>query len=86
MTKKIQGIIDLVEDAIENGANSIEEVHMSIAEKPFELLKNIAPLEQAADSILNIQEQTIGNVYQTIRRINEEAANVARDMLAKTSK
>ena len=43
---KLVGLVDLIEEAIENGANSVEEVHQTIASQPLEILKGIAPFRE----------------------------------------
>ncbi len=80
---KLRGLVDLVEEAIENGANSVEEIHQTIASQPLEILKNIAPLENASETIQDFQERTIGSVYETIRTVNTQVAELAKKMLDK---
>ena len=84
--EQIKGLITLVQEAIENGATSVEEVHRTIANKPLEALKNIEPIAGPLDSFQQIQDQTIGNIYETIRMVNAQVGDIARDLLDKTGK
>lgn len=84
--EQIKSIVSLVQGAIENGATTVEEVHQDIASKPIELLKNIAPLANTADKVGKFQEQTIGSVYDTIRLVNAQVGEVARNLLDKAGK
>ncbi|MEZ5003808.1 MAG: hypothetical protein R2730_12320 [Chitinophagales bacterium] len=81
--EQLKGIVALVEEAIENGATTVEDVHREIAAKPLEILKNITPIAPTADKIEKIQDETIGSIYDTIRLINSKVAEVAKQMLNK---
>ncbi|HMV77014.1 MAG TPA: hypothetical protein PL048_02185 [Leptospiraceae bacterium] len=83
---QIRGLIDLVQDAISKGAASVEEVHRSIANQPLELLKQIQPLESSIQGFQDFQNQTIGGIYESIRSINQQAGEIARDLLSKVEK
>lgn len=83
---QIKGIVTLVEEAIENGASTVEDVHREIAAKPIEILKNIAPIAPAAEKMGKIQDETIGSIYDTIRLVNAKVAEVAKQLLDKAGK
>ena len=40
--EQLKGIITLVQEAIENGATTVEEVHQEIASQPLKILKNVS--------------------------------------------
>jgi hypothetical protein len=80
---KLIGIVDMVQSAIENGARSVEEVQREIAKKPFEMLKSIEQIEPTVTQVESFHDQTIGNIYDMIRKLNTEAATVAKDLLSK---
>ncbi len=84
--EQVKGIVSLVQEAIENGASTVEEVHQEIAAQPLKILKNIAPLADTADKIEKFQEQTIGSVYDTIRMVNAQVGDVAKQLLDKAGK
>lgn len=81
MAKK-KSLIDLIQEAIDKGANSAEEIHRAIADKPLKLLLKIDVLSGPAKKIKRIQDESIGAIYDLIREINEQVAKYATEMLA----
>ncbi len=76
-------IKDLVQEAIDKGATSVEEVHQAIASKPFELAEQMAPNILSAKSVEQLQRKTIGSVYDTIRQVNKTVGEIAETLLSK---
>jgi hypothetical protein len=83
MMNRIRNLQELVQDAIDKGATTVEEVHRSIASLPFEQLQKIAILEGPSQKALDLTEQSIGAVYDAIRNLNQRAGKMARDLLDK---
>ncbi len=83
---KLMGLVELVQTAIDKGATSVEDVHKYIANEPFEILNKIGPIGTVSKGIQNIQNQTIGSVYDLIRTINKEIGDIAKDLLEKAEK
>jgi hypothetical protein len=81
MTDELQGLKDLVQEAIDKGATSVEEVHRSIAALPFAVLERIEPLAEPARTMKDLQQQSIGFVYDAIRRLNRVAGEIAEELL-----
>jgi polyhydroxyalkanoate synthesis regulator phasin len=77
---------DLVQELVDKGATTVEEVHKSIAALPLEVLENIEGVGEKAGEIKEIQQKTIGNVYNIIRDINNRAADLAEDIISKVEK
>ncbi|MCJ7683525.1 MAG: hypothetical protein MUO68_04450 [Desulfobacteraceae bacterium] len=80
---KLKGLLDLVQVAIDKGATSVEDVQKAVANQPLNILEKIAPLKTPVKGIKEIQNQTIGSVYDIIRTINQEVNVMAKDLLAK---
>ncbi len=74
----------VVKQAIEMGATNVEQIHQSIAKMPLKYLEKIERIESAAKKVGDIQEKTIGYVYDLIRRVNNRVDGVAKDLLKKT--
>ncbi len=74
----------VVKDAIDKGAASVEQVHLSIAKMPLKYLERIERIENATKKVGDIQEKTIGYVYDLIRRVNSRVDGIANDLLKKT--
>ncbi|MFC1888995.1 hypothetical protein ACFL4G_04485 [Thermodesulfobacteriota bacterium] len=72
---------DLVQDLIDKGATSVEQIHKAIVAMPFETLEKIEPLENVVKSTKKIQESTIGTVYDVIRNVNKEVGRLAEELL-----
>ena len=81
MTDELQGLKDLVQEAIDKGATSVEEVHRSIAALPFTVLERIELLAEPARTMKDLQQQSIGFVYETIRTLNRVAGEIAEELL-----
>ena len=77
-SKEIQ---DLVKSAINQGAQSIEQVHQVIAKLPLNYLGRIEKFEDTTKDIKGIQEKTIGHVYDLIKTVNAKVHDVAKEML-----
>jgi len=76
--KKIK---DLVQEMIDKGATSVEQIHKAISDMPFEALGKIEPLESTVETTKKIHDETVGNVYNIIRKVNEEVGKQADELL-----
>lgn len=79
--EKLNDLQEFVQVTIDRGVTSIEGVHKAIAEMPFDLLAKITPLKGVADGVKEIQANTIGTVYESIRLVNEKAGEIAARLL-----
>jgi hypothetical protein len=82
----LKGLKDLVQEAIDKGATTVEEVHQSIASKPLEILQQLVPDKTPAKEIEAFQKKTIGSVYDMIRTVNQAVGEIAGNLLAKIEK
>ena len=78
-----RGLTELIEDAVNTGATSVEEIHKRIAEMPLTVLEQLGIFERTAGDVRQIQEKSIGAVYELIRDVNHEVAQLARELLEK---
>lgn len=79
--EKLLSVQEIVEKAIENGATTVEQVHLSIASMPFDMLEKVDALQKPVGKAREIHDQTVGNIYETIRLLNERAGEIARGLL-----
>ncbi|MDJ0868807.1 MAG: hypothetical protein QNK03_22045 [Myxococcota bacterium] len=78
-----RALTELIEDAVNKGATSVEEIHKRIAEMPLTVLERLGVFERTASDVKEIQETSIGAVYELIRDVNHEVAKLARELLEK---
>lgn len=74
---------DLVQEVVDKGATSVEDVHKAIAALPLEVLESIESLEEPAKNVKDIQQKTIGGVYDIIRKVNNKVSELASDIIDK---
>lgn len=80
---QLKNLKDLVQDAIDKGATTVEEVHQAVASKPLELLEQLVPEKTPAKDIDAFQQKTIGSVYDMIRQVNQAVGEIAGGLLEK---
>jgi hypothetical protein len=71
----------MVQDAINNGATSVEEVHKKIASMPLAAFKNVEGFGSLAQSTEDLTHATIGTIYDTIRQVNDQVGQISKQML-----
>jgi hypothetical protein len=75
---RIEAVKDLIQEAVDKGATSVEQIHKVIAGMPLDALAKRGLLRgEDADELKQANEATIGVVYDAIRRINREVGELA---------
>lgn len=74
-------LADLVEEAIEDGASTVEEIHKAVANMPLAMLEELDVFGDVVNDVRKVQESSIGSIYDAIRKINREVAQLADDLL-----
>ena len=80
-----KSVARLVQDAIDRGATTVEEIHKAIADLPLKILEERDLLRGPAKQVRRVQDQTIGAVYGLIREVNHQVGKLASDLLEKRS-
>ncbi len=80
LLNKIELLKDMIQTAIDNGARTVEDVHKSIADLPFEVLEKNGLLDEDSLQLRERNQQTIGAVYGKIREVNQKIGELASDM------
>ncbi len=83
--EKIISLQKLVEQAIDNGATTVEQVHSAIASMPFDILERIEGLQKPVNKARDVHDDTVGNIYETIRLLNDRSGEIARKLLGERS-
>src|SRR6185369_7631732 len=71
---QIEAVKDLIQEAIDKGATSVEQIHRTIADLPLSALEQRGLLGEEGKSLV---DSSIGAVYETIRAVNREAGELA---------
>lgn len=78
---EVKRLADLVQEAVDEGATSAEEIHKSIADLPLEVLERLDVFKDAVEDVRKVQDASIGAVYDAIRQINREVTALARRLV-----
>lgn len=71
------GVKDLVQDAVEGGANAVEKVHTAVASKPFDVLEQVTPIALPVKGVRLLHDTIVSGVYASIRLVNKAVGVVA---------
>jgi hypothetical protein len=74
-------IADLVQEAINRGATTAEDIHKAIANLPLKILEEINVLKKPVREVRKVQDRSIGAVYDMIRAINDRVGKLASELL-----
>ena len=80
-TPERKALVRFIEEAIEKGATTVEDVHKSIAQLPLKVLEESDLLRGPAKEVRRIQDHTIGVIYDLIRYINGQVGRLAIELL-----
>ena len=86
MTTGKKTLITLVQDEIDKGATTVEEIHKAIADLPLKVLEETGLLKGPAKEVQRVQDRTIGVIYDAIREVNERVGTFASELLAEAAK
>jgi hypothetical protein len=75
----------LIQEAIDKGATTVEEIHKSIADLPLKILEESDLLRSPAKEAKRVQDHTIGAIYDVIREVNEKVGTFASELLAEAA-
>ena len=82
-TAQAKRIADLIQEAVDKGATTVEEVHKSIADLPLKVLEEVEFLKKPVKQVRRVQDRSIGAVYDLIRGINEQVGKLANEVLSR---
>jgi hypothetical protein len=79
-TDEVQTLTRLIEEVIEKGANTAEEINRAVLELPISVLGSLG-LEDTATEVGKVQDISIGAIYKFIHDINHRVADLATELL-----
>ncbi len=77
--QRVELLKDLIQEAVDKGATSVEQVHQYIAGLPFEALEKTGLLQDDKLQLRDKQRRSIGMVYDAIRSINRQVGELISD-------
>ena len=80
-----KNVAKLIQEAIDRGATTVEEIHKSIVDLPLKILEEIDLLRGPAKEAKRVQDHTIAAIYDVIREINEQVGTLASELLAEAA-
>jgi hypothetical protein len=83
LRSRAKRLADVVEQVVDDGAKSVEEIHKAIADLPLEMLQRLDGFEDTLKDVRKLQESSIGAIYDAIRKVNHEVARLATEVLAR---
>ena len=79
-------LVRLIQDAVDRGATTVEEVHKSIADLPLRVLEEAGLLRGPAREVKRLQDRTLGAIYGAIRDVNQRVGTYAAELLKRRSR
>jgi hypothetical protein len=76
-----QDLADVVRKAVDEGATTVEDIHKAVADLPLEMIARLDGFEDALKDVRRVQKESIGAIYDLIRRINRDVTRLAGEML-----
>lgn len=85
-TEEDKELVELIEDAVDKGATTVEEIHREIADLPLSILERAGLLESTTEKVRSLQDASIGAVYDVIRSVNHKVTDLAGGILSRKKK
>lgn len=82
MTTGKKTLTRLIQDEIDKGTTTVEEIHKAIADLPLKVLEGSELLKAPAKKVRRMQDRAIGGIYDLIRQVNEKVGGFASELLA----
>lgn len=77
---RLELLKDAVQQAVDNGATNVEQVHQYIAALPLETLEKLGFFEDQVSKVRTKQAETIGIAYDAVRTINRQIGQIFSDI------
>jgi hypothetical protein len=71
----------LVRQAIDDGADTVEEIHRSIAALPLDVLERLDLFKETVKDVRKVQDTSIGAIYDLVHKVNREVGKLAQELL-----
>jgi len=85
-TGRAKGVKDLIQDAVEHGSTAVQEVHETVAARPFRILELIPPIRLPVQGVRLVHDAVVRTVYSSIRLANRAVGAVADEVIEVSEK
>jgi hypothetical protein len=79
--QRVDLVKDTIQQAIDRGVRSVEEIHQYVAGLPFEALARAGLFDDQRWQLRQRQRRTIAMIYEAIRHINGEVGRLVSDQI-----
>jgi hypothetical protein len=79
--QRLELLKDFIQEAVDRGASSVEDIHQYIADLPFEALEKAGLLKADTLGLRLLSRRSIGLVYGAVRRINHGIGQLISDQI-----
>ena len=86
MTSGKKTLMSLVQEEIDTGATTAEEIHKAIADLPLKVREESDVLKGPAKEVRRVQDPTLGAIYDVIREVKQQVGTFAAQLLAEAAK
>jgi phosphoribosylformylglycinamidine (FGAM) synthase-like enzyme len=86
MIARWKRVSKVIQEAIDRGATTVEDIHKSVADLPLKVLEERPVLRRPAKEVRRVQDRSIGAVYDLIREVNAQVGNLASELLSKLAR
>lgn len=81
--QELHGLTELVESAVAEGAQTVEEIQLHILHRPYRILEKILPIPGLIQQIKKLNIAGIAAGHKNIQFFNQEIARIAKDYIHK---
>jgi hypothetical protein len=71
----------LIQDTIDKGVRTAEDIHKSLADLPFTVLEASDLLRGPVGDVRRLHDRAVGAVYGLIRRVNQQVGSFTSELL-----
>ncbi len=80
---EMEKLIDVVEDAVDRGVATAQELHQTIADVPFGVMERVGVLATPDGELRRFHDETAAAVYDLVRDINKQVTRFAVHLVGK---
>jgi hypothetical protein len=74
---RLEALKDLIQDAVNQGATTVEQIHKRVVDLPLSVLEKNGLLDVDSETRDELWDKSIGQIYEAIRRVNQEIGDLA---------